>query len=60
MELEGVQKVSSVEQNFENLEHVRKEETEPWNDISISTSSSLKIGSASPLDALPLLSIKSI
>ncbi|KAM3685339.1 hypothetical protein ACJW31_11G110500 [Castanea mollissima] len=60
MELEGVQKVSSVEQNFEELEYVRKEETEPWNDISISTSSSLKIGPASSLDALPLLSIKSI
>ncbi|KAL4599913.1 hypothetical protein ACB092_11G161300 [Castanea dentata] len=63
MELEGVQKVhkvSSVEQNFEELEYVRKEETEPWNDIPISTSSSLKIGPTSSLDALPLLAIKSI
>ncbi|XP_075649710.1 wall-associated receptor kinase-like 22 [Castanea sativa] len=60
MELEGVQKASSIEQNFEELEYIRNEETEPWNDIPISTSSSLKIGSASSSDALLLLSTKSI
>nr|XP_023904725.1 wall-associated receptor kinase-like 9 [Quercus suber] len=35
IELEGVQKVSHVEPNFEELEYVRKEETGPWNDASI-------------------------
>ena len=35
MELEGVQKVSSVEPNVEELEYVRKEEMGPWNEVSI-------------------------
>ncbi|KAM4082147.1 hypothetical protein ACJW30_11G148400 [Castanea mollissima] len=47
IELEGVQKVSHVEPNFEELEYVRKEERGPWNDASISTSSSSKTGTSS-------------
>ena len=35
MELKGVQKVSSVEPNVEELEYVRKEEMGPWNEVSI-------------------------
>ena len=60
IDLEGVQKVSHVEQNFEELEYVRKEETRPWNDSSISTSSSSKTGTSSSPEVLPLLSIKAI
>ena len=58
MELEGVQKVSHS--NFDELEYVRNEEMGPCNDVSISTSSCLELGSASSLDALPLLSFKSV
>ena len=60
MELEGVQKVSHVQPNFDELEYVRNEEMGPCNDVSISASSCLELGSTSSLDALPLLSFKSI
>nr|POE88702.1 wall-associated receptor kinase-like 8 [Quercus suber] len=60
MELEGVQKVSHVQPNFDELEYVRNEEMGPQNDISISTSSCLELGSTSSSDALPLLSFKSV
>jgi serine/threonine protein kinase len=56
MELEGVQKISHVQPNFEELEYVRDEEMGPWNDVSISTRSSLQISRASTSDVLPLLS----
>ncbi|KAK7841235.1 wall-associated receptor kinase-like 2, partial [Quercus suber] len=42
MELEGVQKVSPTQPNFEELEYVRNEEMGPWNDVSISASSCLE------------------
>ena len=58
MELKGIQKVSSIDPNFEELEYVTKEEMGHWNDISISTSSTLEIDSASSSGILPLLSIK--
>ena len=35
MELEGVQKVSPAQTNFEVLEYVRNEEMGPQNDVSI-------------------------
>ncbi|KAM3737039.1 hypothetical protein ACB098_09G026700 [Castanea mollissima] len=57
MELEGVQKVSLAQPNFEELEYVRNEEMGPRNDVSISASSCLESGSASSSDVLPLLSI---
>nr|POF24647.1 wall-associated receptor kinase-like 10 [Quercus suber] len=57
MELEGVQKVSPTQPNFEELEYVRNEEMGPWNDVSISASSCLESGSTSSSDVLPLLSI---
>ncbi|XP_050280038.1 wall-associated receptor kinase-like 8 isoform X2 [Quercus robur] len=60
MELEGVQKVSHVQTNFDELEYVRNEEMGPQNDVSISASSCLELGSTSSSDALPLLSFKSI
>ncbi|KAL0008633.1 hypothetical protein SO802_010135 [Lithocarpus litseifolius] len=60
MELEGVQKVSHVQPNFDELEYVRNEEIGPWNDVSISKSSCLELGSTSSSDVLPLLSFKSI
>ncbi|KAK4564538.1 hypothetical protein RGQ29_006562 [Quercus rubra] len=44
MELKGVQKVSPVQPNFEELEYVRNEEIWPWNEVSISTSSCLESG----------------
>ena len=56
MELEGVQKISHVQPNFEELECARNEEMGPWNDVSISTRSSLQISKASTSDILPLLS----
>ena len=56
MELEGVQKISHVQPNFEELEYVTNEEMGPWNDVSISTRSSLKAGTTSSSDILPLLS----
>jgi hypothetical protein len=59
MELEGVQKISHVQPNFEELEYVTNEEMGPWNDVSISTRSSLQIGTASSSDGLPLLSFNS-
>ncbi|KAL4598851.1 hypothetical protein ACB092_11G086900 [Castanea dentata] len=60
MELEGIQKVSHVQPNFDELEYVRKEEMGPWNDVSISASSCFELESASSLDVLPLLSYKSV
>uniref|UniRef100_A0A7N2RD37 Protein kinase domain-containing protein n=1 Tax=Quercus lobata TaxID=97700 RepID=A0A7N2RD37_QUELO len=60
MELEGVQKISLVQPNFEELEYVRNEEIGPWNEISISASSCLESGATSSSDVLPLLSIKSL
>ncbi|KAK9989509.1 hypothetical protein SO802_029748 [Lithocarpus litseifolius] len=60
MELEGVQKISPVQPNFEELEYVRNEEIGPWNDVSISASSCLESGATSSSDVLPLLSIKSL
>ncbi|GMY19677.1 wall-associated receptor kinase-like 8 isoform X2 [Fagus crenata] len=59
MELEGVQKISHVQPNFEELEYVTNEEMGPWNDVSSSTRSSLQIGKASSSDDLPLLSFNS-
>jgi serine/threonine protein kinase len=56
MELEGVQKISLVQPNFEELEYARNEEMGPWNDVSISARSSLQISKASTSDVLPLLS----
>ena len=56
MELEGVQKISHVQPNFEELEYVTNEEMGPWNDVSISTRSSLQAGTTSSSDVLPLLS----
>nr|POE88451.1 wall-associated receptor kinase-like 17 [Quercus suber] len=44
MELEGVQKISPDQPNFEELDYVRNEEMGPWNDISILSSSSLEKG----------------
>ncbi|KAK7841232.1 wall-associated receptor kinase-like 2 [Quercus suber] len=41
VELEGVQKVSLAQPNFEELEYVRNEEMGPQNDVSISASSCL-------------------
>nr|POE96579.1 wall-associated receptor kinase-like 2 [Quercus suber] len=60
MELEGVQKNSPVQPNFEELEYVRNEEIGPWNEVSISASSCLESGATSSSDVLPLLSIKSL
>ncbi|KAF3945433.1 hypothetical protein CMV_028182 [Castanea mollissima] len=60
MELEGIQKVSHVQPNFDELEYVRKEEMGPWNDVSISASSCFELESASSVDVLPLLSYKSV
>ena len=54
MELEGVQKVSPAQPNFEELEHVRNEEMGPRNDVSISASSCLESGSTSSSNILPL------
>ncbi|KAL4626424.1 hypothetical protein ACB092_05G095400 [Castanea dentata] len=56
MELEGVQKISPDQPNFEELDYVRNEEMLPWNDISILSSSSLEIGEPSSSFVLPLLS----
>ncbi|XP_075664448.1 wall-associated receptor kinase-like 8 [Castanea sativa] len=56
MELEGVQKISLDQPNFEELDYVRNEEMLPWNDISILSSSSLEIGEPSSSFVLPLLS----
>ncbi|KAM3747824.1 hypothetical protein ACB098_05G064100 [Castanea mollissima] len=55
-ELEGVQKISPDQPNFEELDYVRNEEMLPWNDISILSSSSLEIGEPSSSFVLPLLS----
>ena len=60
MELEGVQKVSRVQPNFDELKYAKNEEMGPWNDVSISTSSCLELGSASSSNILPLLSFKSV
>ena len=60
MELEGVQKVSHVQPNFEELEYVINEEMGPCNDVSIAASSCLELGSTSSSGALPLLSFKSV
>ena len=60
MELEGVQKVSHVQPNFDELEYVRNEEMGPRNDVSISTRSCFELGSASSSNILPLLSFKSV
>ncbi|KAL4614348.1 hypothetical protein ACB092_07G047900 [Castanea dentata] len=60
MELEGVQKFSPVQPNFEELEDGRNEEIGPWNEVSISASSCLESGATSSSDVLPLLSIKSL
>ncbi|KAL4614349.1 hypothetical protein ACB092_07G048000 [Castanea dentata] len=60
MELEGVQKCSPVQPNFEELEYGRNEEIGPWNEVSISASSCLESGATSSSDVLPLLSIKSL
>ncbi|KAK4564536.1 hypothetical protein RGQ29_006561 [Quercus rubra] len=60
MELEGVQKISPVQPNFEELEYARNEEIGPWNEVSISASSCLESGATSSSDVLPLLSIKSL
>ncbi|KAM3694174.1 hypothetical protein ACJW31_07G040200 [Castanea mollissima] len=60
MELEGVQKISPVQPNFEELEYGRNEEIGPWNEVSISASSCLESGATSSSDVLPLLSIKSL
>nr|POE62010.1 wall-associated receptor kinase-like 10 [Quercus suber] len=57
MELEGVQKISTVQPNFEELEYVGNEEMGPWNDVSISKSSCLESSTTSSSDVLPLLSI---
>ncbi|XP_050243047.1 wall-associated receptor kinase-like 10 [Quercus robur] len=57
MELEGVQKVSTAQLNFEELEYVRNEEMGLRNDVSVLASSCLESGSASSSDVLPLLSI---
>ncbi|XP_030969680.1 wall-associated receptor kinase-like 10 [Quercus lobata] len=57
MELEGVQKISSVQPNVEELEYVGNEEMGPWNDVSISKSSCLESSTTSSSDVLPLLSI---
>ncbi|KAL0007781.1 hypothetical protein SO802_009283 [Lithocarpus litseifolius] len=57
MELEGVQKISPVQPNFEELEYVGNEEMGPWKDVSISKSSCLESSTTSSSDALPLLSI---
>ena len=59
MELEGVQKISHVQPNFEELEYARNEEMGPWNDVSISKRPSLQIATASSSDALPLLPFNS-
>ena len=59
MELEGVQKISHDQPNFEELEYVRNEEIGPWNNTPISTISSLQIDAASSSNNLPLLSFKS-
>ena len=56
MELEGVQKISPDQPNFEELDYLRNEEMGPWNDISILSSSSLEIGEPSSSFVLPLLS----
>nr|POE70273.1 wall-associated receptor kinase-like 18 [Quercus suber] len=56
MELEGVQKISPDQPNFEELDYVRNEEMVPWNDISILSRSSLEIGEPSSSFFLPLLS----
>ena len=57
MELEGVQKISPFQPNFEELEYVENEEMGPWSDVSISKSSCLESSTASTSDILPLLSI---
>ncbi|GMY06629.1 wall-associated receptor kinase 2-like [Fagus crenata] len=59
MELEGVQKISHDQPNFEELEYVRNQEIGPWNNTPISTISSLQIDAASSSNILPLLSFKS-
>ena len=60
MELKGVQTVSHVQPNFDELEYVRNEEMGPWNDVSILASSCLELESASSSDTLPFLSFKSV
>ena len=60
MELEGVQKISHAQTNFEELEYVRNEEMRTWNDASISIRSSLLTGAPSSSDVLKPLSFKSI
>ncbi|KAL4599894.1 hypothetical protein ACB092_11G159400 [Castanea dentata] len=57
MELEGVQNISPVQPNFEELEYVGNEEMGPWNDVSISKSSCLESSTTSTAYVLPLLSI---
>ena len=59
MELEGVQKISHVQPNFEELEYVTNEEMGPWNDVSISRKRSLQTATASSSNALPFLSFNS-
>ena len=56
MELEGVQKVSPAQPNFEELGYVSNDEMGLRNDVSISASSCFESGSASSSDILPLLS----
>nr|XP_023897878.1 wall-associated receptor kinase-like 8 [Quercus suber] len=56
MELEGVQKISPDQPNFEEHDYVRNEEMGPWNDSSILSSSSFEIGEPSSSFVLPLLS----
>ena len=58
MELEGVQKISPLKPNYEELEYVRNEEMGPWNDVSISTTSCLESRTTSSSDILPLLDRK--
>ena len=57
MELEGVQKVSPAQPNFEELGYVSNDEMGLRNDVSISASSCFESSSASLSDILPLLSI---
>ena len=60
MELGGIQKISHVQPNFEEVEYIINKEMGHRNDDSIPIRSSFEIGATSSSDVLPLLSFKSV
>ena len=54
--IQTLQKTPNVQQNYEEIEYVRIEMHEQWDDVSTSTMSGADSGVASSLSSCPLLS----